>query len=83
MIAAARPDGKSTAVVREQLAEWLDADMDFTSFDGGQGDVTGWCRSLGNFGLGGADSLGALDHVSFDSFSGFGVVLRCIGAREA
>ena len=37
LVAAARPDGKSTAVVREQLAEWIDVDMDFTSFDRGAG----------------------------------------------
>ena len=50
MVAAARPDGKSTAVVREQLAEWLDADMDFTSFDGGRGTSQGGAGVLGILG---------------------------------
>ena len=35
------------------------------------------------FGLGGADSLVALEHVSFDRFNGFRVVLGCIGACKA
>ena len=35
LVAAARPDWKSAAVVGEKLADWLVADVDLAGFDGG------------------------------------------------
>ena len=54
LVANARSDWESATVVREELADWLVADVNFASFEGGRGtsQIGG-----GDFGLGWVDCM--------------------------